>query len=141
MKLHLSNSAMKKKEKQKPHLIDSTDLLHFSKTNTVDAKTIHNCLINLIFRIRLGLKNFNAFASDGASVMRDVNNGVVARLRENQDLTHMLNVHCICHCLALAWADSSSQLTVLKDFEDVLIQLWPFFKNSPKRLIFMLNRS
>ena len=27
--------------------IDSTDLLHFSKPNTVDTKTIHGCLIDL----------------------------------------------------------------------------------------------
>ena len=65
--------------------------------------------------------------------MTGFNNGVTARLRENQDLTHMLNINSICHHLALACADSSSQITVLQDFEDVL-KLWAFFKNSPKRL-------
>ena len=52
--------------------------------------------------------------------MTGVNNDVPAHLRENQDLTRILNIHCICHRLVLAYADSSSQLTVLKDFEDVL---------------------
>ena len=66
------------------------------------------------------LKNSKVFVSDGASVMAGVINGVAARLQKNQGLTHMLNIHCICHCLALACADSSSQITVLKDFEDVL---------------------
>ena len=60
---------------------------------------------------------------DGASDMTSVNNGVAERLRESQNLTHILNIHCICHGLELACADSSSQLTVLKDFEDVLIFL------------------
>ena len=46
----------------------------------------------------------------------------------------MLNIHCICHRLELACADFSYQLAVLKDFEDVLIQLWAFFKNSRQRL-------
>ena len=114
--------------------IDSTDLLNISETNAADAKTIHDCLLDIISRLGLELKNLKAFASDGASVMTGVNNGVAARLREHQVLRHMLNIHCICHRLALACADSSNQLTFLKDFEDTLIQLWAFFKNSPKRL-------
>ena len=32
------------------------------------------------------------------------------KLRENQNLTHMLNVHCIFHYVALVCADSSSNL-------------------------------
>ena len=55
--------------------------------------------------------------------MVGVNKVIAAHLRENPDLTQMLNIHCICHSLALACADSSSQLTVIKDFEDVFIQL------------------
>ena len=86
-------------------------------------RPIHNCLNNFISSLGLELKNLKAFAFDGASDMASVNNGVAERLRENQDLTHVLYIHCICHRLALACADSSSQLTVLKDFEDVLISL------------------
>ena len=36
--------------------------------------------------------------------------------------------------MALACTDSSDQLTFLKEFETTLIQLWAYFKNSPKRL-------
>ena len=53
-------------------------------------------------RLGLELKNLKVFASDGASVMMDVNNCVAVRLRENQDLTHILDTHCICYRLALA---------------------------------------
>ena len=67
------------------------------------------------------------------------NNDVAAHLRENQDLKHILNTYCICHRLVLACADSSSQLTVLNDFMEVHIQLWVFFKNSPKRLNILLK--
>ena len=66
--------------------------------------------------------------------MTGVNTGVAARLRENEELKNLLNIHCICHRLALACADSSAQLTFLKDFETTLIQLWEYFKNSAKRL-------
>ena len=59
---------MKKKEKQKLHLltqlhisdyifIDSTDLLHISETNAADARTTHDCLIDLTSRLGLELKD------------------------------------------------------------------------------------
>ena len=111
------------KGKAETVFIDSTDLLQFSETNAANSKTIYNCLNNLISSLGLELKNLKAFAFDAASDITSVNNGVAEQLRENQDLTHILNIHCICHRLALACADSSSQLTVLKDFEDVLISL------------------
>ena len=106
----------------------------FSKTNSADSETIHDCLVDLISKLGLELKNLKAFSSDGASVMTGGNTGVAARLRQHQVLKCMLNIHCICHRLALACADSSDQLIFLKEFETTLIQLWAFFKNSPKRL-------
>ena len=114
--------------------IDSSDILQFSKTNSADSETIHDCLVDLISKLGLELKNLKAFSSVGASVMTGGNTGVAARLRQHQVLKCMLNIHCICHRLALACADSSDQLTFLKEFETTLIQLWAFFKNSPKRL-------
>ena len=50
------------------------------------------------------------------------------------ELERFVNVHCICHRLALACAGSSNQLNFLKEFELTLTQLWAFFNNSPKRL-------
>ena len=49
-------------------------------------------------------------ATDGANVMIGKNNGVAALLRRECKL--MLNVHCICHRLALACADASCIKTV-----------------------------
>ena len=103
---------------------DSTDTLNIFETNAPDAKIIHDWLINLISRLELDLKSLKEFASGSAYVMTGVN---------------ILNIHCICHRLALACANSSIQLTVLKDFEDVLFQLWAFFKNSPRRLNILLK--
>ena len=98
--------------------IDSTDLLNFLETNSSDSQTSHNCLINLISNLKLELPNLDAFSSDGgASVMTGSKGGVAAKLREHQSLKHLLNVHCICHRLALAYADSSDQLNFLKEFE------------------------
>ena len=76
---------MQKKEKQKLHLLTQQIYCMFLKTNAADAKTKQNCLINLISRLQLELKNLKAFASDGVSVMTGFINGVAARLRENQN--------------------------------------------------------
>ena len=114
--------------------IDAPDILEFSETNSADSKTIHDCLIKMIIQLGLELKNLKAFSSDGASVMTGSKSGVAARLKENEVLKCLINIHCICHRLALACADSSNQLTFLNDFESNLIQLWAFFKNSAKRL-------
>ena len=113
--------------------INSTDLLAFSESGSADAKSIHDCLLGLLSRLGLELKHLKAFSSDGASVMTGVNTGVDARLREYEELKNLLNIHCICRRLALACADSSAQLTILKDFETTLIQLWAYLKNSAKR--------
>ena len=46
----------------------------------------------------------------------------------------MLSVHGICHQLALACSDTGDELSYIQKFEKTLLQLWKFFKNSPKRL-------
>ena len=103
--------------------IDSSDLLSFSETNSADSQTINVCLINLISNLKLELPNLKAFSSDGASVMTGSKGGVATKLREHQSLKHLLNVPCIYHRLALAYADSSNQLNFLKEFELTLTQL------------------
>ena len=77
--------------------IDFTDLLNFSETNSADSQTIHDCLINLISKLKLELPNLKAFSSDGASAMTGSKGGVAAKLREHQSLKHLLNVHYIYH--------------------------------------------
>ncbi|KAH3790825.1 hypothetical protein DPMN_169033 [Dreissena polymorpha] len=52
------------------------------------------------------MEKFTGFTSDGASVMMGKRTGVAARLKEINPV--LLNVHCICHRLALACTDSSA---------------------------------
>ena len=70
-------------------------------------------------------------ATDGCSVMTGKRNGVAVQLRRECKL--ILNVHCICHRLALACGDANDDLNYIKVVEKVLVQLWTFFKNSAKR--------
>ena len=57
-----------------------------------------------------------------------------AKFRELNDCKTMINVHCICHRLALPCFDTGDELQFVKDFELAMAQLWKFFKDSPKRI-------
>ena len=46
----------------------------------------------------------------------------------------MINIHCICHRLALACADTGDEFKFIRNFEENLNELWKIFKNSSKRL-------
>ena len=49
-------------------------------------------------------------------------NGVAARLRA--DNKALINIHCICHRLALACGDANDNVSYIKQVERVLLQLW-----------------
>ena len=72
-----------------------------------------------------------SFSSDGASVMTGKRNGIAAKLRS--EIMSLINVHCICHRLALACADVCDSVTYLQQVEKILYQLWSFFDNSAKK--------
>ena len=63
-------------------------------------------------------------------VMVSKNNGVTAK--GGQSNNKLLNIHRVCHRLALACTDSCDQLKLIKEV-DVLRQLWYYFHNSPKK--------
>ena len=84
---------MKKKEKQKLHLFTQQMYWTFLKLMQPMQKSSH-CLINLISRLGLEVRNFTGFASDRASVLTSVNNGVAAQLQEDQDtIVHATTWH------------------------------------------------
>ena len=58
--------------------------------------------------------------------------GVLTKLKTNFALK-MCNIYCICHKLALACADTGDDYKFTRNLEEILIELWRFFKNSPKR--------
>ena len=45
----------------------------------------------------------------------------------------LINIRCICHCLALACASANDSLPFLLKVEKILLQLWKYFDNSAKR--------
>ena len=46
----------------------------------------------------------------------------------------MFNVHFICHRLVLACPDKGDDYKFIRNVEEILIEHWRFFKNSPKRM-------
>ena len=79
----------------------------------------------------LDICKLTGLSTDGANVMVGKTNGVAAKLRQSND--KLLNLHCVCHRLALACTDSCEELKFIKEVEDVLRQLWYYFHNSPEK--------
>ena len=71
--------------------------------------------------------------SDGATVMLGSKGGVASKL-QNDFSSIMINMHCICHRLALPCTDTGDDYKFINSFEMNLIELWKFFKNSSKQL-------
>ena len=71
-----------------------------------------------------------SLASDGASVMMGKTGGLAAKLRDKHCPT-LLNIHCVCHRLALACTHSVADIAQVGRVETNLRQLWKYFDNSP----------
>ena len=56
---------------------------------------------------------------------------MAARLKQIN--SKLINVHCVCHRLALACAGASDDTKYITQVEGVLLQLWKFFAKSPKQ--------
>ena len=69
---------------------------------SADARTILNDLWYFLEKVcKLDMSRLVGFGSDGASVMRGVNNGV-AKLLADKLNSHLISIHCIAHVVALS---------------------------------------
>lgn len=99
---------------------------------SADAASIAALLLEEIQNDSLETARLTGFTSDGASVMVGKRSGVAARLRDKNSV--LLNVHCVCHRLALSCTDSNESISYVKSVEILLRQLWQLFENSPKKM-------
>ena len=84
----------------------------------------------------LDVTKVGGMASDGASVMLGHNNGVAAKLKAI--VPSVIVVHCICHQLTLACADSHQELSYTEKVTTYLTELWkPFEFSDQKMAVFM----
>jgi len=95
---------------------------------SANAQAITDNVKQELVKSGLDIHNFLSLASDGASVMVGKHNGVAALLkRENPRL---INIHCICHRLALACGDSNNEVQYMLTIERLLLQLYKWLENS-----------
>lgn len=99
--------------------------------DSANGDAIKSVLVKQIAAPKLEKSKLAGLATDGCSVMTGKRNGVAVKMRQECKL--LLNVHCICHRLALACADANDHISYIKVVEKILVQLWSFFKNSSKR--------
>ncbi|XP_068690462.1 E3 SUMO-protein ligase KIAA1586-like [Montipora foliosa] len=103
--------------------------------DSANADAIKVMLVKQIAAAKLEKSKLTGLVTDGCSVITGKRNGVAVKMRQECKL--LLNVHCICHCichrLALACGDTNAHVSYIKVVENILVQLWSFFKNSSKR--------
>ena len=92
------------KEKAETVFIDCSNLLEFSENSSPNANAIVSCITEKFQGRQIEISNLKALVSDGASVMVGKKGRLATKLKRNSTLK-MINIHCICHRLALACAD------------------------------------
>ena len=97
------------------------------------AETIEQKLVEVCQTCKIPLTKIFGFGSDGASVMVGRSSGVAIRLKKHN--SEMISIHCGAHRLALASSQAAESITYmyLKRFDNHLITLFYYFKNSPVR--------
>ena len=96
--------------------VNTSDLLEESSTTSANAQAIFSSLKNLIEQnLKLDLDGVKAFSSDGAAVFTGKREGVAALFGKLEPCKTIINVHCICHRLALACADTGDDVLFVKD--------------------------
>ena len=121
-------------ERVETHFLFVEDVLKYS--TSANAETNFNILTKKLEDCGLQIQKLSSVASDGAAVMTGERLGVAARLKEVN--SKVIAFHCLCHMLALACTDTTSDIDYIKNIELWVRQLWKMFENSPKQMaIFM----
>lgn len=90
-------------------------------SDSADAKTLFTVLCDKLTSFGISVDKLSSLVSDGASAMLGNKSGVAARMKELNP--KILGIHCICHKLALACNDTSSEIRYISSVEDLLRQL------------------
>ena len=98
--------------------LNTADLLSESQEISTDAKSIFECLKNLTQnQLQLDFADLKAFMSAEVSVMTGREKDVAVRFCKVEESSTMLNIHCVCHHLALACSNLRDELEFIEDFE------------------------
>lgn len=99
------------------------------KSDSVNSQALYDIVVDQFKAI--GLKKLTGLCTDGASVMVGKREGLAAKLK--RDCPQMINIHCVCHKLALACVDADQDLKYVDHMATIIRQLWQSMENSSKR--------
>jgi len=91
-------------------------------STSANAETIFNILTKKLEDCGLQIQKLSSVASDGAAVITGERSGVAARLKKVN--SKVITFHCLCHKLALACTDTTSDIDYIKNIELWVRQLW-----------------
>lgn len=99
------------------------------KSDSANSQALYDIVVDQFKAI--GLKKLTGLCTDGASVMVGKREGLAAKLK--RDCPQMINIHCVCHKLALACVDADQDLKYVDHMATIIRQLWQSMENSSKR--------
>ena len=108
-----------------------TEFLHTEHLSEATGKALAESLEGILEKCSLDISKMKSCVSDGANAMLGAHNGMVAHIRKK--VPDLVNIHCVCHRLALACVDTCKELTYLMTEERLLNQVWKFYDYSPKK--------
>ena len=92
------------------------------------AEHIYSKMKSYLETSSVKLNKMTSFACDGPSVMLGKKNGVVAKLKE--DNPHIINIHCMNHCLQLAVSKAFNSIPAIKNTDELLEGLFKYYHYS-----------
>lgn len=104
--------------------------LGLAQLEKCNAESIVTALKNLLTSKGLDIRNLGAIGTDNASVMVGVNNGVYAKLK--QDNPSLILIRCICHSLQLAMSHASAEC-MPRNLEFLIAETHNWFSKSSMR--------
>ena len=109
-----------------------TDFSHTEHmTDGATRQELAKCLKKVVQECQMKLKKMKSCVTDGAGAMIGRHNGMAAIVKK--DVPDLINIHCVCHRLALACADASKELKYITKVEALLLQVWKLYEYSLKK--------
>ena len=126
----------RKEEKVKTKFLSVESVLDQSDSCSANAETLFQVFSKKLNELGLDVTKVGGMAPDDALVMLGRNNGVAAKLKAIAP--SVIAVHCVCHRLALACADSNQELSYIEKITTYLTELWKLFEYSNQKMaVFM----
>lgn len=104
-----------------------TEFLHTEHLSEATGKALEG----ILEKCSLDISKMKSCVSDGANAMLGAHIGMVAHIRKK--VPDLVNIHCVCHQLALAYVETCKELMYLLTVERLLNQVWKFYDYSPKK--------